>query len=221
MQSNWTRSKSGAYDPACIPSVRWKRCDPALAAGVSRCAAMLGSEAMRQGRSSCCTSCCPSTSGFPFARSPSSRPALASFRFGTSAWAVSPSSGSKVHQAGRLSVASQRMGPKVFSMIMPKMDMKTMYSLAAVKMNSWAWFALWRAEIWKKRSVTGTCPRAPWMVARGMIERKQKQLSWTTWHLWNGWPGKSKINDMLMPKKIPAKRKVKPTMMIGKTCSRN
>mmetsp|Transcript_20355 Transcript_20355/g.59022 ORF Transcript_20355/g.59022 Transcript_20355/m.59022 type:complete len:298 (+) Transcript_20355:435-1328(+) len=73
---------------------------------------------------------------------------------------------------------------------------------------------------WKKRCETGTCPSAPWIVALGTVERKQKSVSGQTMVAWKGWPERFRISARLMARKIPMKRKSSPMTMIGSTLPR-
>mmetsp|Transcript_30836 Transcript_30836/g.82049 ORF Transcript_30836/g.82049 Transcript_30836/m.82049 type:complete len:246 (+) Transcript_30836:555-1292(+) len=80
-----------------------------------------------------------------------------------------------------------------------------------MKMNSCA-RSLW-GNLLKKRCVTGTAPRAPWMVALGKVDRKQKTTSGrSSFHLR---PRAFIVN--VIPKKTPAKRNDSPTSITGRT----
>mmetsp|Transcript_123424 Transcript_123424/g.360411 ORF Transcript_123424/g.360411 Transcript_123424/m.360411 type:complete len:215 (-) Transcript_123424:569-1213(-) len=66
--------------------------------------------------------------------------------------------------------------------------------------------------------VTGTAPRAPWIVALGTVDKKQNKASYSAVDFWNGQTSAGVVfNVKNTAKNTPMKRNVKPTAMKGST----
>mmetsp|Transcript_71245 Transcript_71245/g.206600 ORF Transcript_71245/g.206600 Transcript_71245/m.206600 type:complete len:377 (-) Transcript_71245:391-1521(-) len=122
-------------------------------------------------------------------------------------------------RAASLDICNMR-GPMASSKMDPKIDMNTTYNLAAPDMNSLTCSRL--PAVAKNFWASGTGPRAPWIVARGRVDRKQKIKSGTNvsrlafrqfLHLHG-----CQSRVPAVTRNMPTKRQVTPTKINGNTC---